>query len=260
MPLPVIFISHGGGPCFSMEIPGDPFGGLRTYLKGLLHTLPSQARAILLISAHWLEDAVTIGSTARPDMIYDYYGFPPHTYQIRHDARGAPEVARNILRLLNKAGITAVEDTERGLDHGAFVPLMVIDPEATIPVVTMSLRKDLDPEAHVAIGRALVSLRNQGVLILGSGSSFHNLRTFVDGGDGQSHSFDSWLTRAMTDPATREAKLITWEQAPGARAAHPEAEHLLPLMVVAGAAGEDVAYVDFHDVIFGKTISGYRVG
>ncbi|WP_404478464.1 DODA-type extradiol aromatic ring-opening family dioxygenase [Novosphingobium sp. BL-52-GroH] len=257
---PAIFISHGGGPCFSMEVPGDPFRGLRTYLEGLIDSLPQRPRAILMISAHWDEDVVTVGSTATPDMIYDYYGFPPHTYHIRHDAAGDPSLAAEVIERLRGAGIMVAENAQRGFDHGTFVPMMIIDPPAGIPIVTLSLRRDLDPAAHIAVGKALAPLRAENVLILGSGNSFHNLSTFMNGQDAQSSAFDSWLTEAMLDPATRETALAEWDQAPGARASHPEPDHLLPLMVIAGAASGEPATVDFHGKLLGKTISGYRLG
>jgi aromatic ring-opening dioxygenase catalytic subunit (LigB family) len=257
---PAIFISHGGGPCFSIELPGNPFERLRTYLKTLLDSLPQRPRAILLISAHWEEEIVTVGSAPSPSMIYDYQGFPPHTYRISHAAPGDPALARDVLQRLESAGIPAYENSTRGFDHGVFVPMMVIDPPATIPIVTMSLRHDLDPGAHLAIGRALAPLRNDNVLLLGSGNSFHNMGTFLNGKDEQSAVFDTWLTQAIVDPGSREQALVGWEDGPAARTAHPYPDHLLPLMIVAGAARGEAARVDFQDVIFGKAISGYRFG
>jgi aromatic ring-opening dioxygenase catalytic subunit (LigB family) len=257
---PAIFISHGGGPCFSMDLPGDPFGRLRAYLAGLIDSLPERPRAVLIVSGHWEAAVATVGSAAKPGMIYDYRGFPPHTYRIRHDAPGEPALARDVARRLREAGIAAAEDDERGFDHGVFVPMMVVDPPAGIPIATLSLRDDLDPAHHLAIGRALAPLRGDGVLILGSGNSFHDVRTFRDGEDRESAAFDTWLTAAMLDPEGRDAALEDWTRAPGAAATQPRPDHLLPLMVVAGAGRGEAARVDFHDLIYGKTISGYRIG
>src|SRR6185437_8502008 len=139
---------------------------------------------------------------------------------------------------LASAGIASDEDAERGFDHGVFVPFLLAFPEATIPVVQLSLRTDLDPAAHLAIGRALAPLREQGVLIVGSGMSYHNLRYFradEPRSNAASEHFDAWLTETVeaADPALRERRLIAWAEAPDARACHPESEHLLPLMVAA---------------------------
>ncbi len=241
--MPAYFIPHGAGPCFFMDWnPPDEWNGLRGFLQGIAGQLPEKPKAILVISAHWLAPTFTVTSGAAPSLIYDYQGFPPHTYQLRYDAPGAPALAANVVRLLKNAGLDAQEDARRGLDHGVFVPLKVMFPEADIPVVALSLRRDLDPTAHLAAGRALESLREEGVLILGSGMSFHNMRGY---GDPRftpvSETFDAWLAHAVQAPADeREALLDGWESAPGARLCHPPhaEEHLIPLMVAAGSAGE----------------------
>jgi aromatic ring-opening dioxygenase catalytic subunit (LigB family) len=263
---PTIFISHGGGPCFWMDFP-EPFGPhafdrLRDYLAGLLASLPERPKAILVVSAHWEEAAPTVGAAAAPGMIYDYYGFPAHTYQLQYPAPGAPQLARRVQELLGAAGVEARADPQRGFDHGVFVPMLIVDPPAEIPVATLSLQQDRSPSLHLAIGAALKPLRDEGVLILGSGNSFHNLRTFFDGQTGASQAFDDWLTEAVetTDPAARSKKLIGWEKAPNARLCHPREEHLLPLMVIAGAAGDDAGARIYHDSIGGKAISGYAFG
>lgn len=263
---PSFFLSHGGGPCFWMEF-SEPFGAhafdaLRDYLAGLLASLPQRPRAILMVSAHWEEALPTIGSDPAPKMIYDYYGFPDHTYQLQYPAPGSPELAEKIHYLLQQAGIPSVLDAKRGFDHGVFVPMLIVDPEAKIPVVTLSLKKNLDPAEHLAIGAALQPLRDDNVLILGSGNSYHNLREFFNGVPEKAALFDAWLTAAVIQPnaAARQAALTAWETAPAARACHPREEHLLPLMVAAGAGGEDSAQRAFHDVIGGKAISGYRFG
>jgi aromatic ring-opening dioxygenase catalytic subunit (LigB family) len=263
---PTIFLSHGGGPCFWME-PREPLGAhafekLRTYLASLLETLPQRPDAILLVSAHWEEPVPTVGSSPAPGMIYDYFGFPAHTYHLRYPAPGSPQLAQRIRDLLGAAGVETRSDPERGFDHGVFVPMLIVDPNTEIPLVTLSLQHDLSARLHLAIGAALEPLRDENVLIVGSGNSFHNLRTFLDGQTGASTAFDDWLTVVveMPDPAARSDQLGTWENAPGARLCHPREEHLLPLMVVAGAASNDAGSRVFHDMIGNKAISGYAFG
>jgi aromatic ring-opening dioxygenase catalytic subunit (LigB family) len=260
---PTIFLSHGGGPCFWLEGPmARAFDGLKTHLAGLLASLPERPRAILVVSAHWEEPRVTLGAATAPGMIFDYYGFPEHTYRLSYPAPGAPDLAERARGLLAAAGVETALDSTRGFDHGVFVPMLIADPGATIPIVPLSLREDLDPAFHIAVGAALEPLREEGVLILGSGSSYHNLRTFFDGEASAAAGFDDWLTEAATTPdaKARDALLEHWSAAPFARACHPREEHLLPLMVVAGAAGADVGRRIFHDSIAGKAISGFAFG
>lgn len=164
---PVFYLTHGGGPCFWMEFP-EPFGAhaydrLRDYFSGLIASLSARPEAVLVVSAHWEERIPTVSLSAAPPMIYDYYGFPPHTYQLEYPAPGAPEVAGRALELLQSAGIAAGADEHRGFDHGVFVPMMIIDPEARLPVATLSLKDNLDPAQHLAIGSALAPLRDEGV-------------------------------------------------------------------------------------------------
>ena len=263
---PTIYLTHGGGPCFWMEFPA-PFGpqayeGLRVYLAGVLDSLPAPPRAILMVSAHWEEAVPTVSSAAAPAMLFDYYGFPPHTYQLKYPAPGAPELAARVSGLLEGAGIRAASTAERGFDHGVFVPMLIIDPAARIPVLTLSLTADLDPARHWALGAALAPLRSEGVLIIGSGSSYHNLRAIFAGGAGGSEAFDAWLndTAVQVAPAERRARLLAWEHAPQARACHPREEHLLPLMVAAGAAGDDPGRATFRGRIGGKAYSCFSFG
>jgi aromatic ring-opening dioxygenase catalytic subunit (LigB family) len=264
---PTIYLSHGGGPCFWMDFP-PPFGPgafdpLRAYLTGLIPSLAAPPRAILMISAHWEATVPTVGSAAAPPMLFDYYGFPDYTYRLSYPAPGSPALAAKVQNLLTKAGIPNAADPARGFDHGVFVPMLMIDPTAALPVVTLSLQRGLDPAQHLAIGSALAPLRQEGVLILGSGNSYHNLESFFDGNDdAASQLFDDWLQAAAThpDPATRAALLTQWKTAPAARICHPRAEHLLPLMVVAGAAGPDLGHCSFRDAPGGKTISGFTFG
>jgi aromatic ring-opening dioxygenase catalytic subunit (LigB family) len=265
--LPCLYITHGGGPCFWMEF-GPPFGPhafdkLRAYLAGLIDGLPERPKAILMISGHWEEDRPTVSTAAKPGMLFDYYGFPEHTYQLNYPAPGAPHLAERVRGLLQAAQIDCGTDGERGFDHGVFVPQLIIDPKAEIPVVMLSMRHDLDPAAHLAIGRALAPLRDEGVLIVGSGNSYHNLREFFgERGVAASLAFDDWLNETVTapDPASRDAGLRQWASAPGGRACHPREDHLIPLMVAAGAAGMDLGRRTFRDLLGGKAISCFSFG
>jgi aromatic ring-opening dioxygenase catalytic subunit (LigB family) len=261
--LPTFFISHGGGPCFDMDwgAAGNPFERLRTYLAGFADELGVRPRAILVVSAHWEEPVATVTTSAAPQPLYDYTGFPPHTYALRYDAPGSPALASRVRALLDAAGIASAADPRRGYDHGVFVPFRVMYPAADIPLVALSIEVGYDPARHLAIGAALAPLRDEGVLIVGSGNSFHNLRTFFDGRTGESAAFDAWLQASVeADPAQRDALLEHWAAAPGARASHPEEDHLVPLFVAAGAAHGEPGTIVYRDTIMNKPISGYRFG
>ena len=217
-----------------------------------------------MVSAHWIQSEVTVTSAAHPEMIFDYYGFPAHTYELRYPAPGEPALADKLVHLLKAAGIQARTDETRGYDHGMFIPLLLMFPEAHIPVIQMSLTKTLNPAEHIAIGKALESLRDEGVLIVGSGMSFHNMRGYGDPHYGPiSDAFDTWLTQSVeSDPDTRNKALAHWEDAPGARQCHPPRaeEHLIPLMVVAGAAGQDKGVKAFTDRVMQTTLSAFHFG
>ena len=266
--LPTLFVPHGGGPCFFMDPPAsDPhaWDAMASYLRGIAASIGAKPRAILVISAHWETPRLTVTTAERPSMLFDYYGFPEHTYRLSYPAPGSPAIASRVRALLSAAGIASDEDGARGYDHGVFVPFLLMFPDAEIPVVQLSLRGDLDPAAHLAIGRALAPLRDEGVLIVGSGMSYHNLRRFwsTDVQDvDAARAFDAWLAAAVEvrDAAEREARLADWANAPGARTAHPRSEHLLPLMVAAGAGVEDRGSRTYSDRIFGKAVSGFRFG
>lgn len=263
MRLPTYFIPHGAGPCFFMEWtrgPADTWDQTAAWLKGLLAGLPERPKAILVVSGHWEAAQFTVGSAERPSLIYDYYGFPEETYRLTFPAPGSPALAGRVRELLGEAGFATAEDPERGYDHGVFVPLKLALPAADIPVVQLSLRADLDPEAHLAAGRALAPLRDAGVLIVGSGMSWHNMRGFTPAFTGKSEAFDTWLSQALADPSGREAALRDWSQAPYAREAHPREEHLAPLFVAAGAADGEPARHAFRDVAMDVVISGYAFG
>jgi len=267
--MPTLFIPHGGGPCFFMDWnPPDTWDRHRAYLEGLADTLEEKPKAIVVISGHWDEDVVTVQSSPAPGMLFDYYGFPPHTYELDYPAPGDPLLAGHIVELLSANHIPAKLDGKRGYDHGLFVPFLVAFPDADIPVIEVSMRSDLDPAFHMALGRALRPLRDEGVLIVGSGNTYHNLKEMLGrmrsgrSGPEKGAEFDAWLTDAVADPdpLERARKLAAWAEAPGAREAHPHEDHLLPLHVAAGAAGEDRGVRTFEDTVMGGVQSAYRFG
>jgi aromatic ring-opening dioxygenase catalytic subunit (LigB family) len=263
MKLPTLFIPHGAGPCFFMDWtrgPADTWDRTAAWLKDLVADLPERPKAILVVSGHWEAPVFTIGSSPKPPMLFDYYGFPEETYRLRFDAPGSPALAARVRELLGAAGFPTAEDPARGYDHGVFVPLLLSTPEADVPVVQLSLRRDLDPEAHLSAGRALAPLRDEGVLIVGSGMSWHNMRGFSPAFTGKSQAFDAWLGAAVADPAARDEILRHWDQGPYAREAHPREEHLAPLFVAAGAAHGEPGRVAFRDIAMDVVLSGYEFG
>lgn len=265
---PTLFIPHGGGPCFFMDWnPPGTWTRLRDFLEGLPALLPARPRALLVISAHWEAPQFTVQSQAAPPLLFDYYGFPPHTYDLAWPASGAPDLADEAARRLAAAGLPCGFDLRRGFDHGVFVPLLLAFPAADIPCAQLSLRADLNPQVHLAAGRALAPLRDEGVLIVGSGNTYHNMAKMMRAMAGQAMpmqglDFDAWLSEAVTQPdaAERERRLANWAHAPGAREAAPRDEHLIPLHVVAGAAGLDRGEKVFEDRILGAVQSAFRFG
>ena len=261
--MPTYYLAHGGGPCFFMDWPGDPhaWDGLASFLRGLRSTLPARPTAIVVVSAHWEARHPTVTAASAPELIYDCSGFPAHTYQLRYDAPGSPAVAARVQALLGAAGIESAADGRRGFDHGVFVPFKLIEPEAAVPIVQLSLVRGLDPAQHLAIGHALAPLRSEGVLIAGSGMSYHNMRAMMVGEYMGGEAFDAWLGETVaSDAAARDARLAHWENAPEARHVHPREDHLLPLMVVAGAAGDDRGMTVFQERLLGAPTSAYRFG
>jgi aromatic ring-opening dioxygenase catalytic subunit (LigB family) len=262
--MPVVFVPHGGGPWPFVEIgfPRADVDRLADYLRSVSAIPPSRPKALLVVSAHWEKPVPTVMASAHPPILYDYYGFPPESYEITWPAPGAPDLAARVQQLLGDAGIRSGADAERGFDHGTFVPLKLTYPDADVPAAQLSLKRGLDPAEHLAIGRALAPLRNEGVFIIGSGMTFHNLRAFRDPRAAPvAETFDAWLREAMVqDPPERNRQLEKWASAPAARAAHPREEHLLPLMVVSGAAGDDRAVVGFNDTFAGLRLSAYHFG
>ena len=262
--LPTYFISHGGGPWpwLKREMPG--YEQLEASLQAIPQEIGVTPKAILMISGHWEESTLTVMSGAMPPMIYDYSGFPEHTYRIQYPAPGSPQVASRIQDLLVQAGFPVNLDPERGFDHGVFAPLAVAYPEANVPVLQLSMRADYDPAAHLAIGRAIVPLRKEGVLIIGSGLSYHNLRQMGRQAKLPSHEFDAWLTQAVCDSVgtVRNQSLMHWSQAPSARLAHPREDHLVPLFVAVGAAEAELGDRIYHEEAFmgGVAVSSFRFG
>ena len=266
IPQPSLFIPHGGGPCFFMEWtmgPSDAWDRMAAWLRGLAATLPARPKAIVVVSAHWEEDAFAVTCAANPSLIYDYYGFPEHTYRLTYPASGAPELAQQIVAMLTRAGLPARADHKRGFDHGVFIPLKLIFPDADIPIVQVSLHKSLDPALHHDAGRALAPLRKEGVLIVGSGMSYHNMRGFGDPRSRpDSDRYDAWLTETSTqaDAGKRNEVFGNWASAPAARATHPREEHLIPLMVASGAGGDGPGDKIFMDYPMETAISAFRFG
>jgi len=263
---PVLFVPHGGGPWPFVDLGGfissRDVETLRTFFRELPAQLPAPPAALLIVSAHWEERVPTAMASPRPPILYDYGGFPPEAYTITWPAPGDPALAARVVGLLEAAGIPAGTDPTRGYDHGAFIPFKISWPEADVPAIQLSLKAGLDPAEHLAIGRALQPLRDEGVLLLGSGMTYHNLRTIRTGAaQGTSQAFDAWLREAATAaPATRDRLLAGWATAPQARQAHPREEHLLPLMVAAGAAGDDVGRVTFNEDWMNVRISAFQFG
>ncbi len=260
----MVYLPHGGGPWPFVNVGfGDPRGdaALLGYLRGLPDVLTHPPEAILCVSAHWEEPVPTVMTHPHPPLLFDYLGFPPASYQLTWPAPNHPGVVSRVRALLTAAGIPSAENSTRGYDHGTFVPLKVAWPLANIPVVQLSLQRGLDPAAHLAIGHALAPLRDEGVLIVGSGMSYQNMQGFVGSGRAVSEDFDAWLHQLTTlDPATRRQRLLSWSTAPSARRAHPREEHLVPLMVIVGAAERDPGVVAFNDVYAGVRISALHFG
>ena len=223
--------------------------------------LPSRLRkpdAILVISAHWEESTATLLSSHTPPMFYDYYGFPDEAYEINYPAPGSPELANRIANLLLKNNISARLDPQRGFDHGLFIPLKLMYPQADIPSLQLSLLRGLNPTAHITLGKALRDLMSENILVIGSGFSFHNMKAFswqgINRSDPANDAFQNWLIEVCAGPISqseREKLLIEWQKAPSARYCHPREEHLLPLHVCLGMADKPASKI-FDDYILGK--------
>ena len=243
--------------------PANTWVRMEVFLRELLTRVSPLPRVLLVVSAHWESDPIAITASADPALRYDYYGFPEHTYALRYPVPGAPGLAAELAERLDAAGVPAVLDTARGLDHGVFIPGLLIRPEADIPVIQLSLHPSLDPALHLRLGAALAPLREQGVLLIGSGMSYHNMAVLMQ----QPHrnpagdAFDAWLAETCTAPRReRERRLADWAAAPGARQSHPREEHLMPLHVIAGAAGADAGECIYRDRVLGAPVAAFAFG
>jgi aromatic ring-opening dioxygenase catalytic subunit (LigB family) len=263
--LPANVLSPGGGPWPWLE--GEfrrRFDRLEASLVAIRRELRDRPRAALVVSGHWEEAEFTVSSGARPGMVYDYYGFPEHTYSIRYPAPGSPELAARVQSLLEGGAIACRSDEARGFDHGTFSMMQPLYPDADLPVVQLALKAGYDPETHIRAGRLLAPLRDEGVLVLGSGFSWHNLRLMGPAAAEPSRAFDGWLqeTLVKSAPAERLARLRAWTDAPSARLAHPREDHLIPLMTAVGAAEDEPGALVYHeDGLFGGVVaSSFRFG
>jgi aromatic ring-opening dioxygenase catalytic subunit (LigB family) len=260
---PVLFISHGGGPWPYVDSLKQMYVRTERELRRLPERLPMRPKAVLVISGHWEAPNFSVATGARPPMAYDYSGFPAHTYEIRYAAPGDPALADKARRLIAGAGLTVVADPGRGFDHGVFVPLSLMYPKADVPIVMASIHSGYDPRDHLALGRALAPLRDDGVLIVGSGLTYHNMRGFNrDGSTGDAEAFTRYLNEAISleDAHERDERLIHWESAPRARSAHPREDHLMPLLVAVGAAGGDAGKVLFTEQVMKIPMTSYGFG
>jgi aromatic ring-opening dioxygenase catalytic subunit (LigB family) len=262
---PTYFVSHGGGPWPYMKDQfGQMFDRLETSLQDIPRQLGATPKAVLVVSGHWEEEDFTVSASPNPPMIYDYSGFPAHTYEVKYSAPGSPELASRVQSLIQDAGYSAHLDPKRGFDHGTFTVMYPMYPQAQIPVVQLSLKRGYDPKLHLEVGRALAPLRKEGVLIIGSGLSYHNLRDFGAKGSEASQQFDDWLQQTLvrSEPTERIDQLIQWAKAPAARLAHPQEDHLLPLMVAVGAAQNEPSVCVYHEKnLFGGIVSSsFRFG
>jgi len=264
MTLPTYFISHGGGPWPYMEDMRRLMHALELSLKDIPRQIGLTPKALLVISGHWEDVAFSVMASPKPPMVYDYQGFPPHTYRVSYPAPGSPALAERVHSLIEAASLPVRLDTQRGFDHGTFAPLAVMYPNADVPVVQLSLQTELDPAQHLALGRALAPLRDEGVLIIGSGLSYHNLRLMGPQARAPSQAFDGWLQETLVESTSAErwARLLAWREAPAARIAHPREDHLLPLMVAVGAAYAEAGICVYHEanVFGGMTASSFRFG
>lgn len=250
------YISHGGGPLPLLEMQSKGEGEAPGYHKEMIEVLETLATelpkpdAIIVVSAHWEERNVSVTTHPTPPLLYDYYGFPKEAYTLKYAAKGNVGLASSIVKNLAEQGIAVRADTTRGFDHGMFIPLSIMYPNADVPCVQVSITSDLKAAEHIALGQALraaivVSAKGDDslkhVLVLGSGSSFHNMNGFFDSSDNANEKatrFNNWLQTTMLTStygeSERKARLVEWHNAPDARYAHPREEHLLPLHVCYG--------------------------
>lgn len=257
----VIYISHGGGP---LPILGD---ASHESMVKFMKTLPSKLhkpKAIVVFSAHWEEDIIKVQSNIQPDLIYDYYGFPEVSYQLKYNSKGQPELAKEITETLIESGVSCELSKDRPYDHGSYIPLMLMYPEADIPVIQVSLSHSLKAQTHYNIGKALQPLMSRNILWIGSGFSFHNMRAFDFSGtntiDQKNDAFQNALIEICCHGSFTPHKaqaLLQWDQLEGARYCHPREEHLLPLHICVGLA-ESRGEIIFDDYIIGKRAVAFK--
>lgn len=240
-----------------MPIMGEPGHADMVDYLGTIEATIGRPSAIVVISAHWEQPQPTILANPSPKLYFDYYGFPDETYEYSYPAPGSVELANTLFDALSSAGLNPALDTERGFDHGMFIPLMLMYPDASIPVVQVSLVDGLDAAAHIELGRALAPALGDDVLVLGSGMSFHNMNGFGD--SPEALEFDAWLESVMVADMVendREAQLVDWASAPAARFSHPREEHLVPLHVCYGIAG-GAAIRTFDGSVLNTKVAAY---
>lgn len=248
--------------------PAGTWDRMAAYLRSIpalvASVAPQPPQSLLIVSAHWDEPVpTTYAPPVPPTLLFDYHGFPDYTYKLAYPAPADTALAARVRSLLEDAGIASADNQTRGFDHGVFIPMMLAFPDARLPIAQLSLRSGFDAAAHLAVGRALAPLREQGVLLIASGLSYHNLRAIASPShNAAAAEFDAWLAGVVTDPdpMVRNRALIEWDKAPGARAAHPTPEHLVPLLVAAGAAADAPGTRDYSDQILGKAVSAFRFG
>ncbi|KAH6673491.1 extradiol ring-cleavage dioxygenase class iii protein-like protein subunit B [Halenospora varia] len=268
---PVVAVCHGGGPMPVLNDPGhaELIKSMKTTIPSILKLgTPDAPKAIVLVTAHWSERRPTISNARKHKLFYDYGGFPPESYKLKYDAPGSPEVAGEVYEVLEKAGLSPEMDEERGWDHGVFIPMLLINPSANIPIIQLSVLASASPSQHYAMGQALSSLRSKNIAILGSGMpTFHNLRMMFSGAldnpavQTRNRQWSEKLTETVGVESSEERgkKLEGWREWVGAKEAHPMGgeEHFLPLVVCAGAAGEGKAEYWADEILGGKQYSYY---
>ncbi|KAF9416622.1 hypothetical protein HW555_006052 [Spodoptera exigua] len=261
---PSLFLNHGGGPYpvlgekNNLEI-AEALKNVSSYVD------LSRLRAIVIVTAHREEDVVTISSAERHSLLYDYNNFPPECYKYQYNAPGDPVLAARIHEAFKSAGIESRLDDQRGWDHGVFIPMMLINPKADIPLIQISILKNQNASQHYEIGRVLYQFRKEGVAIFGSGFSYHNEEGFQRAKREndkiiENTDFDNFLNEVCTGDEESRRKIVFWEQEKGAYESHPlgEADHLMPLIVNAGAGGTGRGRKIFESVYAQKfKISGF---
>ena len=261
---PIIYLPHGAGPFPLLGGRGYGNESIIPFLTNLSSFI-TEPSAILIISAHWEAQQASLTSAQQPTLIFDFLGFPKQAYNLQYPAPGQPKLAQEIYNQLKNNNIAAQLETQRGFDHGVYVPLKLMYPKAHIPCIQLSLIKGLNAAEHIALGKALTEIRNKNVLIIGSGMSFHNLSLFFSPNKEsyqKSNTFDQWLidtcTNASLSKIEKEKRLIAWKEAPYAQFCHPREEHLLPLHVCFGAACKETptAKVIFNENFMGAKITG----